>query len=161
MVAADLDDETCQRLLLDDHPVVTYNVFKKAYWPRLSKDATKGLGRVEFVFVLLRINQKCAAPWTVFSEFMGLYCAITTRRALNRKVGVIKGSEMALKSPGGFLDEQSYIDLSARAYPIFADQRKMLYNVFDLYCKLKRGHDMADRFVRVPLEVLIGLHSRG
>ena len=157
MVAADLNDESCQRLLLDDHPVVTYSVFEKAYWPRLSKDVTKGLGRVEFGFDSIRIKQKCVAPWTVFSEFMGLYCAITTTRALNRMVGVIKGSEMALKCPGGFLDEQSYTDLSARAYPIFADQRKILYNAFDSYCKLKRGHDMADRFVSISLEVLVGL----
>ena len=92
---------------------------------------------------------------------MGLFRATTTRRALNRKVGVIKGSEMALKSPGGFLDEQSYTKLSARAYPIFADQRKMLYKIFNLYCKLKEGHDMADRFVSVYLEVLVGPHSCG
>ena len=85
---------------------------------------------------------------------MGLFRATTTRPALNRKVvGVIKGSEMALKSPGGFLDEQSYTKLSARAYPIFADQRKMLYKIFNLYCKLKEGHDMADRFVSVYLDI--------
>ena len=58
MIAADLDDENCQRLLLDDHPVVTYNIFEKAYWPRLSQHATKGLGRLNLVlihFALIKI----------------------------------------------------------------------------------------------------------
>jgi len=46
MIVADLqDDERCPRLLVDDDPFVTYDVFEKAYWPRLSKEATKGLGR--------------------------------------------------------------------------------------------------------------------
>jgi len=66
---------------------------------------------------------------------------------------------MALKCPRGFLDEQSYTDLSTRAYPIFADQRNMLYNIFHSYCKIKQGHDMADRFVSVTSHVPVDSHS--
>ena len=68
---------------------------------------------------------------------------------------------MALKCPRGFLDEQSYTDLSTRAYPIFADQRMMLYNIFNSYRKIKRGHDMADRFVSNTSEVPVVSHSLG
>ncbi|KAL4069229.1 hypothetical protein J3A83DRAFT_3504128 [Scleroderma citrinum] len=88
---------------------------------------------------------KGLAPWLVFSEFMG----------------IIKGSEMALKCPGGILDEQSYTDLSTRAYPVFADQREVLYNIFDSYCRLKRGHDMADRTSAIVKALLSGVPLRG
>ncbi|KAI6110793.1 hypothetical protein EDD16DRAFT_1710655 [Pisolithus croceorrhizus] len=71
-------------------------------------------------------------PWLVFSEFMG----------------VIKGSEQAFRSPSGILDRQTYAKLSARTYPVFAEDRHALYSAFESYTKLKRergGYDMADR----------------
>ncbi|KAI6100008.1 hypothetical protein EV401DRAFT_2215392 [Pisolithus croceorrhizus] len=71
-------------------------------------------------------------PWLVFSEFMG----------------VIKGSEQAFRSPTGILDRQTYAKLSARTYPVFAEDRHALYSAFESYSKLKRergGYDMADR----------------
>ncbi|KAI5996986.1 hypothetical protein EDD15DRAFT_2528653 [Pisolithus albus] len=71
-------------------------------------------------------------PWLVFSEFMG----------------VIKGSEQAFRSPSGILDRQTYTNLSARTFPVFAEDRHSLYSAFESYSKLKRehgGYDMADR----------------
>ncbi|KAI5997140.1 hypothetical protein EDD15DRAFT_2364627 [Pisolithus albus] len=71
-------------------------------------------------------------PWLVFSEFMG----------------VIKGSEQAFRSPTGILDRQTYTNLSARTFPVFAEDRHSLYSAFESYSKLKRergGYDMADR----------------
>lgn len=71
-------------------------------------------------------------PWLVFSEFMG----------------VIKGSEQAFRSPSGILDRQTYTNLSARTFPVFAEDRNSLYSAFESYSKLKRergGYDMADR----------------
>jgi len=70
--------------------------------------------------------------WLVFSEFMG----------------VIKGSEQALGFQDGFLDRTSYLRLSCRSNPIFANQRDILYDMFENYRKLKkqkRHFDVADR----------------
>ncbi|KAL4064739.1 hypothetical protein V8B97DRAFT_2075905 [Scleroderma yunnanense] len=129
MVAADFqNDDRYSRSLVHDNSFVSYEDFEKVYWPRLSKEATKGL-----------------SPWLVFSEFMG----------------IIKGSEMALKCPGGILDEQSYADLSTRAYPVFADQREMLYNIFNSYCRLKCGYDMADQTYAIVKALLSGIPLKG
>ncbi|KAI6128061.1 hypothetical protein EDD16DRAFT_1824810, partial [Pisolithus croceorrhizus] len=83
------------------------------------------------------LRDKCQSSlarraWLVFSEFMG----------------VIKGSERAFYSPNGILDRQTYVNLSHRTYPVFAEDRHSLYNVFESYSKLKYtrcGYDMADR----------------
>ncbi|KAG2143549.1 uncharacterized protein EDB93DRAFT_1088104 [Suillus bovinus] len=71
-------------------------------------------------------------PWLVFSELMG----------------IIKGSEHALTCLEGFLDRSNYLHLSHRSYPNFANQRGILYDVFEYYTKIKRQrrhHDVADR----------------
>ncbi|PCH33049.1 hypothetical protein WOLCODRAFT_159800 [Wolfiporia cocos MD-104 SS10] len=71
-------------------------------------------------------------PAVVFGEFMG----------------VIKGSEDTLHNTSGYLDEKTYISLSYRTQPTFADQRDTIYQLFKAYLKKKkeRGeHDVADR----------------
>ncbi|KAG1825456.1 uncharacterized protein BJ212DRAFT_276627 [Suillus subaureus] len=75
---------------------------------------------------------KNLSSWLVFSEFMG----------------IIKGSEQALAFPNGFLDRPCYLGLSHRSYPIFANQRDALYDMFEIYRKFKkqkRHFDVADR----------------
>ncbi|KAG1807540.1 P-loop containing nucleoside triphosphate hydrolase protein [Suillus variegatus] len=70
-------------------------------------------------------------PWLVFSEFMG----------------IVKGSEDALNCQG-VLDRPNYIRLPHRSYPNFANQREILYDIFEYYTKIKRQrchHDVADR----------------
>ncbi|KAG1851820.1 hypothetical protein C8R48DRAFT_361252 [Suillus tomentosus] len=70
--------------------------------------------------------------WLVFSEFMG----------------IIKGSEHALTCPEGILDRPTYILLPHRSNPNFANQREILYDMFEYYTKMKRQrrhHDVADR----------------
>ncbi|KAG1799293.1 uncharacterized protein HD556DRAFT_1287696 [Suillus plorans] len=70
--------------------------------------------------------------WLVFSEFMG----------------IIKGSEHALTCPEGILDRPAYLLLSHRSNPNFANQREILYDMFEYYTKMKRQrrhHDVADR----------------
>ncbi|KAL4069230.1 hypothetical protein J3A83DRAFT_4413033 [Scleroderma citrinum] len=74
---------------------------------------------------------KTLAPSLVFGEFMG----------------VIKGSEKAFHL-NRFLDKQTYVNLSTRDYPVFAQERIKLYTLFQSYQKLKheRGdYDLADR----------------
>ncbi|KAF9229832.1 hypothetical protein BS17DRAFT_744362 [Gyrodon lividus] len=81
-------------------------------------------------------------PWLVFSEFMG----------------IIKGSEMSLSCPDGFLDEKTYCSLPPRSNPTFATQRQTIYTIFEAYCKLKRDfrhHDVADR-THAILKMLLG-----
>ncbi|KAG1777307.1 hypothetical protein EV702DRAFT_1102293 [Suillus placidus] len=70
--------------------------------------------------------------WLVFSEFMG----------------IVKGSEHALTCPEGVLDRPNYLRLPHRSNPNFADQRGILYDIFEIYTKTKsqrRHHDVADR----------------
>lgn len=65
-------------------------------------------------------------------------------------IGVIKGSEEALSSKTGILDENEYVSLSARSKSTFAEQRHLVYQIFTLYQKKKREHrdyDSADRRV--------------
>ncbi|KAI6000278.1 P-loop containing nucleoside triphosphate hydrolase protein [Pisolithus marmoratus] len=69
---------------------------------------------------LLNTLPRNFGPWLVFSEFMG----------------VIKGSERAFQSPDGLLDRQTYVNLSARTYPVFAEDRHALYNAFELTCTI-------------------------
>ncbi|KAG2070632.1 hypothetical protein BDR04DRAFT_1076404 [Suillus decipiens] len=71
-------------------------------------------------------------PWLVFSEFMG----------------IVKGSEHALTCPEGVLDRANYLCLPHRSNPNFANQRGILYDIFEIYTKIKRQrrhHDVADR----------------
>lgn len=118
----------------DESSFVTYPAFRTHYWPRLC-DTTRSPLACSF------------GPWLVFSEFMG----------------VIKGSETAFHSPNGILDRHTYVNLSTRTYPVFAEDRHSLYSAFESYSKLKRekyGYDMADRTYAIlkalscsPLEV--------
>lgn len=75
---------------------------------------------------------KTLNPWLVFSEFMG----------------IVKGSEHALTCPEGVLDRPNYLHLPHRSNPNFANQRGILYDIFEIYTKTKRQrrhHDVADR----------------
>ncbi|KAG2160214.1 uncharacterized protein EDB93DRAFT_1324636 [Suillus bovinus] len=75
---------------------------------------------------------KSLNPWLVFSEFMG----------------IVKGSEHALTCPEGVLDRPNYLRLPHRSNPNFANQRGILYDIFEHYTKMKRQrrhHDIADR----------------
>ncbi|KAG1881873.1 hypothetical protein C8R48DRAFT_682497 [Suillus tomentosus] len=61
---------------------------------------------------------------------------------------IVKGSEHGLTCPEGVLDRPNYIRLSHRSYPNFANQRGILYDIFECYTKIKkqrRHHDAADR----------------
>ena len=62
--------------------------------------------------------------------------------------GVIKGSEEALGSKTGILEEEDYVKLSARTKATFADQRQLVYQIFQHYQRKKRefrDYDSADR----------------
>jgi tetratricopeptide (TPR) repeat protein len=63
-------------------------------------------------------------------------------------MGIIKGSEHALTCPEGILDRPNYLCLPHRSNPNFANQRGILYDIFETYSKIKRQrrhHDVADR----------------
>ncbi|KAI6141395.1 hypothetical protein BKA82DRAFT_2640811 [Pisolithus tinctorius] len=130
----DRNDSILAKVLNDESSFITYEVFKTKYWPRLS-GACRGPFARNF------------GAWLVFSEFMG----------------VIKGSEKAFHSPNGILDRQTYVDLSDRNYPVFAEDRHSLYSAFESYSKLKReqyGYDMADRTYAI-LKVLLRNSLKG
>ena len=68
--------------------------------------------------------------------------------------GVIKGSEKALSSATGYLDFQTYCSLSDRLASVFAGQREEVYQLFEVYLRLKkenRDMDPADRYGLKPL----------
>ncbi|KAG6331189.1 hypothetical protein ID866_7900 [Astraeus odoratus] len=148
LVAADLPHDVSLTCLDDKYSFVKYEDFVNRYWPRLPQRDTKGLGRLcDTATVSLDANITIA-PWLVFSEFMG----------------VIKGSEKALHQPSGCLDKQTYMEMSARAYPNFAYQRETLYKVFEAYCSLKLqecGYDMADRTHSILKLLLSGASLKG
>lgn len=75
-------------------------------------------------------------------------------------MGVVKGSGHALNCPEGVLDRPNYLGLPHRSNPNFASQRKILYDIFEHYTKIKRQrrhHDVADR----THAILKVLQSRG
>jgi hypothetical protein len=63
-------------------------------------------------------------------------------------LGVIKGSEAALQSAEGYLDQPAYVSLSHRQQSTFANRREAVYELFMSYLRLKRQRqdwDAADR----------------
>lgn len=76
---------------------------------------------------------------------------------MNTLTGIIKGSEHALSCPEGVLDRQNYSHLPHRSNPNFANQRGILYDIFEIYTKFKRQrrhHDIADRYDLFPISHL-------
>lgn len=62
-------------------------------------------------------------------------------------IGVIKGSEEAIKQQDGFLDRESYVVNYMRT-GTSEGLRGAIYDLFEVYCKRKKtaGHrDVADR----------------
>jgi hypothetical protein len=131
--------------------LVTYAVFEKQYWPHFPQGLTKNLSNTTSFLsgdMLTRPTQIhgwfSANSWASRSPH-------PTKRFLNHLTGIIKGSEQALSFPDGFLDRPSYLHLSCRSNPIFANQRDTLYDMFEIYRKLrkqKRHFDVADRYGR-------------
>lgn len=62
--------------------------------------------------------------------------------------GIIKGSELALERPEGYLTKETYNGLSTRTQGTFATQRETVYMLFEAYVKQKKArgdYDAADR----------------
>ncbi|EIN13221.1 hypothetical protein PUNSTDRAFT_128910 [Punctularia strigosozonata HHB-11173 SS5] len=101
-------------------------------------------------------------------EFVHLYWAhfpsslrkgIDPALVWNEFMGVIKGSEQAHLSERHILDKESYLNLSARSCPTFAQQRDVVYELFERYeeKRIRMGHrDAADR-----THCLLGFLRRG
>ena len=86
----------------------------------------------------------------VFGEFMGMLPRSVDEWSLLTKepLGVIKGSELALNSPDGYLDKDTYYGISHRTQGTFANQRECIYKLFKAYLKKKKergDYDAADR----------------
>ena len=61
---------------------------------------------------------------------------------------MIKGSELALDRPEGYLTKEAYNGLSHRTQGTFANQRDTIYRLFEAYAKRKKArgdYDAADR----------------
>ena len=74
-------------------------------------------------------------------------------------IGVIKGSEEAVRSGERYLSRSAYEQLSTRMYPTFGTQRSRVYDFFEQYLRKKRltgDFDAADRFVRSPVRYIRG-----
>ena len=59
------------------------------------------------------------------------------------------GSEEAASTPDGYLDRETYQDLSERRHPTFASKRSTVYSIFEVYQSRKRQRgdfDTADRY---------------
>lgn len=160
MIAADIfnmDDPETKRsaaLFFDTNDpealdsFVTYDVFEKQYWPHFPQGLTKNLSSTASFLsddALTRLTQ--IHGWFSASLWASLNL-YPSKQFLNRLTGIIKGSEQALGFPGGFLDRSSYLCLPCRSNPIFANQRDILYDIFEIYRKFKkqkRHFDVADR----------------
>lgn len=71
-------------------------------------------------------------------------------------IGVIKGSEESIKTEKGFLDRDTYINLSDRSRATFATRREEMYSIFQAYNKRKqecREWDAADRYGHMDLVI--------
>ena len=82
---------------------------------------------------------------------------------LTYPLGIISGSEGAILSPDGHLDRQTYLNLSPRSYPTFADHRDAVYDLFLVYLKRKMeldNTDVANRLVSkwIQLYCLVKFH---
>ncbi|KAG1759881.1 hypothetical protein EDD22DRAFT_992573 [Suillus occidentalis] len=77
---------------------------------------------------------KTLNPWLVFSKFMR----------------IVKGSKHVLTCPEGVIIRPNYLNLPHCSNTIFANQRGVLYDIFEIYTKTKRQRrhdddDVADR----------------
>jgi hypothetical protein len=102
-------------------------------------------------------------PFLIYCEIIGEYpkLRLLTSPPHSTK-GVIKGSEEALGSKTGILEEEDYVNLSARTKATFADQRSHVYQIFQHYQKKKReyrDYDSADRSRLILQNVKGGLSS--
>ncbi|KAG8990213.1 hypothetical protein FRB94_013643 [Tulasnella sp. JGI-2019a] len=84
-----------------------------------------------------------AEIWPRLGAWKGLHPALV----FNEFMGVIKGSEQALNCSMGYLDRETYENLSSRMYPTFASDRARIYTLFEAYRKLKSSQmlDAPDR----------------
>ena len=67
-------------------------------------------------------------------------------------LGVISGSEGSLAAGNGYMDRESYEELSHRTQATFARQRGPVYELFQTYTRRKReleGYDVSDRLAYV------------
>ncbi len=67
------------------------------------------------------------------------------------RLGVIKGSEDAVRTEKGYLDREQYLQVSHRQQGTFASRRDAVYALFQAYLKMKqerREWDAADRYVQ-------------
>ncbi len=64
--------------------------------------------------------------------------------------GVIKGSEESILTEKGYLDRDTYVNMSHRRQATFATRRDVIYSLFEAYAKKKqerREWDAADRYI--------------
>lgn len=112
---------------------VSYEVFRKSYWPHFPQPLTKRLGKLFFFYINLIDDLLFSEDSSlVFSEFMG----------------VIQGSELTLTAGKRYLDQSTYESLSHRSHSILLAQRSAIYAIFEIYLKRKKmngQYDAADR----------------
>jgi hypothetical protein len=82
-----------------------------------------------------------------FDLFLGCYEYCHT---YGSPLGIIKGSEVALRSEHGYMDREAYVtEVSRGARALFNtdSQRHHIYDLFECYRKWQHGRDAADRYV--------------
>src|SRR6267142_200455 len=122
--------------------IVTYDVFKRVYWPRLPSSMIKGLCAFFHASITVPAHACYLAPSLAFSEFLGMVIRIPSIfQSLNLfLLGTIKGSEKSLEHPNRALDREAYENLR--------NNHRVDYSMFEAYQKLKSKRcerDLADR----------------
>lgn len=124
----------------DRTDLVTYDVFKRTYWPHLPRSSTKGVC-TSFTFVsLLALTLATKRHLSHSASFLVWLARNFVSSASKTFTGTIKGSEKSLDYPDRALDRQVYENLRST--------HKVDYSLFVGYqnLKFKRGErDLADR----------------
>lgn len=125
------DTEQCG---VEEELKIDYNAFRSDYWPHFPQPLIKGLGTSRSAKKALFSSSHQLDPALVWSEFLGVIC----------------GSEASLDAPNGYIDRETYKQLSHRTRATFANRRSVVYDLFEAYLKRKRKlrtYDVADRRV--------------
>ncbi|KAI8983190.1 hypothetical protein BD414DRAFT_515715 [Trametes punicea] len=111
--------------ILNEHgAIISYKTFLGTYWSHFPQDLKHKLD-----------------PDFVFNEFMGEFRLQTDEVHVSSdadSAGVIQGSEKALTSEGGFLDEETYCSMTRGPIIIPEHHREAIYQLYLLYRKKKR-----------------------
>ncbi len=77
---------------------------------------------------------------------MSKYPCTVARRSISNDyvLGIIKGSEESVLSEKGFVDLETYMNVTRRQQGTFTRNRELVYTLFQEYAKMKQDRDEWD-----------------